>query len=57
MLNQDKCSKDLREKLVNKSMHESHLEGHEVSEAMRLLYNKFVDGKMTIEEVIQARLS
>ena len=49
-------TKESRQKLVEKSIHESHLEGHDVSEAMLSLYDKYIEGTMTIEEVIDARL-
>lgn len=56
MIKADISTVEGRQKLVNRTIHESHLEGHEVSQELRALYQNFVDGTMTMKEIKQSLL-
>jgi hypothetical protein len=57
MLKADVTTVEGRQKLVDHVIHESHLEGHEVTNEMRELYFKYIAGNITMEQVKQARIA
>ena len=57
MLKADTTTVEGRQKLIDHVVHESHLEGHEVTKEMRDLYAKYIAGQITMEQVKHARIT
>lgn len=57
MINFDTSTNYGRAKIVAYTTHESHLEGHEITPIMHELMGQYIDGILSIDEVIQKRLN
>lgn len=56
MIKADISTTEGRRHLVEHTTHESYLEGHNITPEMQKLMAQFIAGKMTIDEVIRARI-